>query len=107
MGGEQPYGFKVEGRPQQPNYQGRFPANLLVSDNVLNDGRNSRSAGIDNRGEAKTGGYGGELGKGKIDVQQYHDSGSFSRFFDLDTCSSNGETAETHVLPDYSWLKTR
>ncbi len=53
MGGEQPYGFKVEGRPQQPNYQGRFPANLLVSDDALSPG----------------------LG----------DTGSFSRYFDLDT----------------------
>ena len=68
----------------QPFEHGRFPANLLVSDDALNDGRNRRSAGIYKRGEAKTGGYGGKIGKGKLEWQQYNDSGSYSRYFDLD-----------------------
>ena len=29
MGGDQTYGFKVEGRPEEANTQGRFPANLI------------------------------------------------------------------------------
>ncbi len=63
--------------------RGRFPANLLVSDDVLNDGKRTKS-GIDavRRQEGmflvhRLGGLG--------TPQVYHpDSGSFSRYFDLD-----------------------
>lgn len=57
---------------------GRFPANLLVSDDVLNDGKITKSQGGDGYkssmfiGGKPTGGHG--LG----------DSGSYSRYFDID-----------------------
>jgi len=70
------------------NQSGRFPANLLVSDDVLNDGRISKSRGnkqtkvhqFKNADNYLYGDYG----------PIYHerggsgDSGSFSRYFDLD-----------------------
>ncbi len=67
--------------------QGRFPANLLVSDDVLNDGkvtkgvqsiRRNRSGIFTNQGnEMSSYGYGDVEGG-------YNDSGGFSRYFDLD-----------------------
>jgi len=61
--------------------KGRFPANLLVSDDVLNDGRNIKSGWLNkDKAETKIFGtknklYGGE---------HYGDAGSFSRYFSLD-----------------------
>jgi 16S rRNA G966 N2-methylase RsmD len=67
--------------------KGRFPANLIVSDDVLNDGRVSKSTKYDNRG-ADTHGFHDSLRRPKIneriDVGGYADSGSYSRYFDLD-----------------------
>ncbi len=70
-------------KPPPPNTTGRFPANLLVSDDVLNDGRvmkSGRDAVRRQEGmflEHRLGGLG--------TPQVYHpDSGSFSRYFDLD-----------------------
>lgn len=64
--------------------QGRFPANLLVSDDVLNDGRVTVSK------QAPRGGTnpnpmhrGGSRPDGNIS-KGHTDSGSFSRYFDLD-----------------------
>lgn len=68
---------------------GRFPANLLVSDDVLNDGRVSKTGGCprprnDNRKSYESRGI---YGTGK-DIPQglstAGDSGSFSRYFSLD-----------------------
>lgn len=65
------------------NPQGRFPANLLVSDDVLNDGKITKS----------TGGKGAKMGLGNNIYGKYDnierngglgDSGSYSRYFDLD-----------------------
>ena len=82
------WGFqKRDGQYIQP--MGRFPANLLVSDDVLNDGRMQKS-GIAIRHNI------GHSSKGNIPFAQgsrgnemredvgYGDSGSFSRYFDLD-----------------------
>ena len=73
------YGKSKEGRG---NTQGRFPANLLVSDDCLNDGKVTKST-IDKRNQ-----NGGESSSsfvkknnGKINRE---DSGSYSRYFDLD-----------------------
>jgi len=65
--------------------QGRFPANLLVSDDVLNDGRVLKSSGK-RQGEianspARSWKNTSIEGIAHID---YDDSGSFSRYFDLD-----------------------
>ena len=62
--------------------QGRFPANLLVSDDVLNDGRVSKSHGGINTGKnmgSSNINYGGGVA-----TTECLDSGSFSRYFDLD-----------------------
>lgn len=66
-----------------PHKSGRFPANLLVSDDVLNDGRVTKSSG------GKSGHTGAYSGGFKEEYYQgakpgLGDSGSFSRYFDLD-----------------------
>lgn len=63
------------------NNQGRFPANLLVSDDVLNDGV-VRKAGK-NKEEKGTGGIWNK-GTNLPIGPEYGDSGSYSRYFDLD-----------------------
>ena len=68
------------------NSQGRFPANLLVSDDMLNDGLISKSIG----------------GKGKIDKNEifgeiktpqnyfnFNDKGTNSRYYDIDKWFEN------------------
>ena len=62
--------------------QGRFPANLLVSDDVLNDGQIRKSGLMKqhiNGGQFNV--YGKQYPR---NVETIGDSGSFSRFFDLD-----------------------
>jgi len=68
-----------------PNWQrdGRFPANLLVSDDVLNDGKNSKGSHNQifiTEKTSKFGCSGSQIGFNN----GYNDSGSFSRYFDLD-----------------------
>lgn len=67
--------------------RGRFPANLIVSDDVLNDGTDKRSGGVYNQSPRKTGGYGAGVGLGTMS-SMYADSGSYSRYFDLDKWST-------------------
>ena len=67
----------------RPEQRGRFPANLLVSDDVLNDGRDRHKAGKKietSMGKPDT--IFGNVNKHLRD--SYGDSGSFSRYFDLD-----------------------
>ena len=74
------YGKNVLSSPQ-----GRFPANLLVSDDALNDGKNfNRGGSISNAGLRKNKVY-GQDNKPRDDWQAYGDSGSFSRYFSLDS----------------------
>lgn len=83
--------FGVDNRPrsEQGNYtsdKGRFPANLLVSDDMLNDGKITKSNGHFNP-EVKMVGhtlYEGGFKDFKQEDRTLDDSGSFSRFFDLD-----------------------
>ncbi|GAG16875.1 unnamed protein product, partial [marine sediment metagenome] len=72
-----------EGKPMtvELNTQGRFPANLLVSDDVLNDGRITKSEGGKTIRDKKNSLY--DLSY-NFKMQGYGDSGSFSRYFDLD-----------------------
>lgn len=65
------------------NSNGRFPANLIVSDDVLNDGRSIKGGGAV-RG-AKAGFMGSEIGAEFS--EGYADSGSYSRYFSLDSWS--------------------
>jgi len=80
----------IYGEYQPSDYElptGRFPANLLVSDDVLNDGKITRT---DSGGVRKASNeFGQDSGwndhKNKDTIrQEISDSGSFSRYFDLD-----------------------
>ncbi len=72
--------------PRQYTNQGRFLANLLVSDDVLNDGHRVQPAGnkVPQIRPIKGKVYDGGWSEGPKICDYYHDSGSFSRFFDLD-----------------------
>lgn len=63
---------------------GRYPANLLVSNDALNDGTNHKSGSmvIDKRGETSIFGCG--TAKNKAGYKAQANNGSFSRYFDLD-----------------------
>jgi site-specific DNA-methyltransferase (adenine-specific) len=68
--------------------EGRFPANLLVSDDVLNDGIERKSGTGAVKKESAKGYQGNAYGKESRGIGtpniEYGDSGSFSRYFDLD-----------------------
>ena len=67
----------------EPNQKGRYPANLLVSDDVLNDGKNSKGSHNQifiTEKISKFGCSGSQIGFNN----GYNDFGSFSRYFDLD-----------------------
>jgi len=62
--------------------EGRYPANLLISDNVLDDGKEHKGAPISAKGlEIKSGVT--KIGGGQFNCV-YGDSGGYSRFFSLD-----------------------
>ena len=63
---------------------GRFPANLICSDDVLNDGRDNKSGWRDKDHQQGRSQFGIGNTNGKEYGQHYLDSGSFSRYFDLD-----------------------
>jgi DNA modification methylase len=65
---------------------GRFPANLLVSDDILNDGKNWEHGGnVKGTEQSQTGVDTSCYGEyGRVPFKSYNDSGSFSRYFDLD-----------------------
>jgi len=75
-----------EGKPKEIHLDmaGRFPANLLVSDDVLNDGKVRKGGGVGGRAKHGRGeGYGFKpMGENIPNIPT--DSGSFSRYFDLD-----------------------
>ncbi|GAI32877.1 unnamed protein product, partial [marine sediment metagenome] len=78
---------EYEKRVDIDHSQGRFPANLLVSDDVLNDGRVSKSQPHAHDHKNLTQIYGGGKGLGQESASgfsEYNDSGSFSRYFNLD-----------------------
>ena len=64
--------------------KGRYPANLLVSDDALNDGKITK--GVSSGGPKEYGGGGGWENRINRQVVKtfYNDKGSFSRYFDLD-----------------------
>ena len=73
---------------------GRFPANLIVQDDVLNDGV-KRSKGKHTDSGSASGGIWQES-TGKPAGRTYGDEGSFSRFYDLDSWWK----AQIHKLPE-------
>ena len=64
------------------NYQGRFPANLLCSDDVLNDGEVKKSGYMNQDIKGKKWNVYGQMYDRHVET--IGDSGSFSRYFDLD-----------------------
>jgi site-specific DNA-methyltransferase (adenine-specific) len=64
------------------NVSGRYPANLVCQDDVLNDGTVT-SAKRSKRGAQRTGNVYGEYGRCDT-VRGHTDEGSYSRYFDLD-----------------------
>tara|TARA_Y100000310_G_scaffold335706_1_gene418431 strand:- start:12482 stop:13777 length:1296 start_codon:yes stop_codon:yes gene_type:complete len=79
------------------NLQGRFPANLLSSDNVLDDGRVSSSGNSEANNYDK---FGGQWGQGKqIRNADYGDTGSFNRYFDLDKWAEKLPESVQKVFP--------
>ena len=76
------------------NEDGRFAANLIVQDDVLNDGV-KRSKGKHTDSGSGSGGIWQES-TGKPAGRTYGDEGSFSRFYDLDSWW----TSQIHKLPE-------
>lgn len=76
---------------KEPHIQGRFPANLLVSDDVLNDGVVRKVGTIEPHHKITSEQFPntyGEYTRLSADKQiSYGDSGSYSRYFDLDSWS--------------------
>ena len=78
--GGAPFKYVEKFTPREYTAQGRFPANLVVSDDVLNDGRKQRGGITDYQASSI---FGNELNREKR-VNWKEDIGSFSRYFDLD-----------------------
>lgn len=75
--------------PSGMSQDGRFPANMLVSDDVLNDGKEHPTSAM--QGSFGTSGfgnselcYGGNAKGAALEYDVPADSGSYSRYFDLD-----------------------
>jgi len=64
---------------------GRFPANLIVSEDALNDGKNHNQGGsVFCGGQRRNKVYGQDLAD-RNEFRAYPDSGSFSRYFSLES----------------------
>ena len=76
-------------KKKDENTQGRFPANLLVSDDVLDDGKITKSSPVTQSKNTGFGGNNNDYGQNSKDWgKEYqtgcYDKGTFSRFFSLD-----------------------
>ena len=82
FGNELGYNYFTDENNKEYNTQGRFTPNLLVCDDLLNDG-------VVRKGFNGGGGptrFAGAIGGKKLDEYNYYgDSGSSSRYYDLDT----------------------
>jgi hypothetical protein len=74
----------------QQTTQGRFPANILVSDDMLNDGVISKSSKLNN-GLPKISGnvYRNDGATETIKDRGFNDKGSNSRYYDIDKWFNN------------------
>ena len=73
---------------QDENTKGRFPANILVCDDMLNDGIKPNKG---HRAKSKVTGY-GEFGGGKNEyhgIGEYMEVDSKSRYYDIDKWFNN------------------
>ena len=78
---------EMRNKPYESHPKGRFPANLLVSDDALNDGQEHGGQGHFNKKLTKMGETLFQGGWKDIERSadiQLKDKGSFSRYFDLD-----------------------
>ena len=78
---------KYEGDILKANPQGRFPANLISSDNVLDDGRVSGGGDMKFGSNRKSQNQEQQMPSNqniKNAMDNYGDTGSFNRYFDLD-----------------------
>ena len=80
--GQNQYSSFKTGSFGEQHPQGRFPANLLVSDDVLNDGRVTQSGKVTERHKRRQVSQFNNPKESQL--IGYPDSGSFSRYFDLD-----------------------
>ena len=91
------YQLKHENGEMNINASGRFPANLLVQDDVLDNGIISKSGGVGGRSMHGRGeGYGFKP-MGDASPELPSDEGSLSRYFSLDAWYSKN----IEELPDY------
>jgi hypothetical protein len=72
---------------KQSNTQGRFPANILVSDDMLNDGSIGKSNDHKWKGEDTSPIYGKY--ENRTRTQVYSDKGSNSRYYNIDKWFEN------------------
>ena len=82
--------YKLFGNTIEP--QGRFPANLLVSDDMLNDGNIGKGNGIVKKSGFRVGGKSQNsvgLNGVKNAPDNYGDKGTNSRFYSLDKWFDN------------------
>lgn len=82
-------GKKVYGRyndtHKEYDKKGRFPANLLVSDDVLNDGQKwDKGGSVECGGVKQNKIYEKDMNEDQSEFEAYNDGESFSRYFDLD-----------------------
>lgn len=77
------YSLKKDAGNIHINPVGRFPANLLVSDDVLNDGKDYDKGGDISNKNIMSNQVFGKYDKPRT-WEAYGDSGSYSRYFDLD-----------------------
>ena len=91
-------GWKLgEGISVPDEAKGRFPANLLVQDNVLDNGMISKSGGVGGRSMHGRGEGYGFRPMGDASPELPSDEGSLSRYFSLDAWYSKN----MEELPDY------
>ena len=79
-------GFVKTTKPEYKS-QGRFPANILVSDDMLNDGSIGKSNDHKWKGEDTSPIYGKY--ENRTRTQVYSDKGSNSRYYDIDKWFEN------------------
>jgi site-specific DNA-methyltransferase (adenine-specific) len=97
------YGFKPMGEDAFANQDGRFPANLLVQDNVLDNGIITKSGTLLKKHTITKGQTGSFTPDDWIEKEQHpskdypSDEGSLSRYFSLDSWYSKN----IEELPDY------
>jgi hypothetical protein len=79
--------YDYDGKCNEANTQGRFPANILVCDDMLNDGSIGKSNDHKWKGEDTSPIYGKY--ENRTRTQVYSDKGSNSRYYDIDKWFNN------------------